>query len=170
MVAMVAIDDRTRIASSQGSRVDIHVPPRPSAWNLCAPWLATAGRDHTARQYPFACNDAHAASEEHASYRDAHEHSDRTTGTRSQERCRRARACCCLQGGKNKCGAMLRNVDELCGVLVIVGSHHGLCSRTGTARPAPRARARRAWVRGVECGTTAHRGELQGCKDRSRES
>ena len=90
MVAMVAIDDRTRIASSQGSRVDIHVPPRPSAWNLCAPWLATAGRDHTARQYPFACNDAHAASEEHASYRDGPLRRPRTLGPHDRHKKPRA--------------------------------------------------------------------------------
>ena len=178
MVAMVAIDDRTRIASSHRQpearewistclrvhRRGIYVPPGwlPRAANIppvSTPLPATTPMRRPKSIFPTGTGRCV-----------AHEHSDRTTGTRSQERYRRARACCCLKGGKNKCGALLRNVDGLCGVLVIVGSHHGLCSRTGTARPAPRARARRAWVRGVECGTTAHRGELQGCRDRSRES
>eukprot|EP00964_Phaeocystis_antarctica_P078418 scaffold48783_cov70-Phaeocystis_antarctica.AAC.5 len=71
--------------------------------------------------------------------RSGHEHSDRTTDTRSQERMARARVLLVTFPG---------GVDGLCGVLVIVSSRHGPCSGPGRGRHAPRARARRAWVRG----------------------
>ena len=50
----------------------------------------------------------------------------------------RARACCWYLC-KVRCKVLLepRNAKK-CGYAVIVGSRHGLCSRPGTARPAPR--------------------------------
>eukprot|EP00964_Phaeocystis_antarctica_P078422 scaffold48784_cov76-Phaeocystis_antarctica.AAC.2 len=80
----------------------------------------------------------------------AHEHSDRTTDTRSQE-WMPARA-----GVKTSTELREASVDGLCGVPVIVSSHHVPCSGPGTARHSPRAYPSCPGLGGVECGTTAH--------------
>ena len=60
MVAMVAIDGRTRIASphrpTRGSRVDIRVAPRPWPWNRPVPgWLPHAPDARTRGAKLVAC-------------------------------------------------------------------------------------------------------------------